>query len=56
MLDESYDIVVIGAGIIGLATALKLTQCHPDLKIAVLEKESQVGLHQTGHNLSLIHI
>ena len=55
MLDESYDIVVIGAGIIGLATALKLTQCHPDLKIAVLEKESQVGLHQTGHNSGVIH-
>ena len=31
MLDESYDIVVIGAGIIGLATALKLTQCHYDV-------------------------
>jgi len=55
MADESYDLVVIGAGIIGLASALKLTQCYPDLKIAVLEKESEVGFHQTGHNSGVIH-
>ena len=57
MVDRSYDLAVIGGGIIGLATAMKLTADYPSLKVAVLEKEDKVAEHQTGHNsLSLIHI
>ncbi len=52
----TYDIVVIGAGIVGLATALTIARRHPALRIAVLEKEAEVGLHQTGHNSGVIHI
>ncbi|MGU3576541.1 L-2-hydroxyglutarate oxidase [Brucellaceae bacterium C25G] len=50
-----YDIVVIGAGIIGLATTYHLKKNRPDLKILVLEKENAPGLHQTGHNSGVIH-
>ena len=55
MTDETYSIVVIGAGIIGLSTALKLTQVHPNLSVAVLDKESGAASHQTGHNSGVIH-
>jgi (S)-2-hydroxyglutarate dehydrogenase len=49
------DIIVIGAGIIGLATAWRLKQRYPRSKVIVLEKESQVGFHQSGHNSGVIH-
>ena len=50
-----FDIVIIGGGIIGLASAYKLTQHHPDLRLAVLEKENRLAAHQTGHNSGVIH-
>ena len=55
MSRTEYDITVIGGGIIGLATAMRLTQEFPDLRVAVLEKEPEIALHQTGHNSSVIH-
>ena len=48
-------ITIIGAGIVGLATALKLLEKNPDLTITILEKESAVATHQTGHNSGVIH-
>ena len=51
----SYDIAVVGGGIIGLATAMALRRRHPGLGIAVVEKERRVGAHQTGHNSGVIH-
>ncbi|TRX59507.1 L-2-hydroxyglutarate oxidase [Fulvivirga sp. M361] len=51
----AYDVVVIGAGIVGLATSLKLKEKNPSLKILVLDKESEVAAHQTGHNSGVIH-
>jgi (S)-2-hydroxyglutarate dehydrogenase len=50
-----YDIVVIGGGIVGLATALRLKETRPELKIALLEKENKLAAHQTGHNSGVIH-
>lgn len=50
-----YDIVVIGGGIVGLASAYNLLKDRPDLKVAVLEKESTLAAHQTGHNSGVIH-
>jgi L-2-hydroxyglutarate oxidase len=47
--------VVIGGGIVGLATAHRLTIEHPDAQVTVLEKEPRVGAHQTGHNSGVIH-
>ena len=55
MNSDKYDIVVIGAGIIGLATAMTLVTRYPRYKIAVLEKDNDVALHQTGHNSGVIH-
>lgn len=50
-----YDIVVIGGGIVGLATALRIKEQKPSLKLIVLEKENGVAKHQTGHNSGVIH-
>jgi L-2-hydroxyglutarate oxidase len=50
-----YDVCVIGGGIVGLASALKLAQTYPDAGIILFEKEASVGLHQTGHNSGVIH-
>lgn len=51
----SYDLAVIGAGIIGLASARELLRRFPRLRVAVLDKETAVGRHQTGHNSGVIH-
>lgn len=47
--------IVIGAGILGLATARRLTVERPGAEVTVLEKESRVAAHQTGHNSGVIH-
>ena len=54
-MDESFDVIVIGGGIVGLATAMTLAKTHPRLKLAVVEKELEVATHQTGHNSGVIH-
>ncbi|EAZ83027.1 L-2-hydroxyglutarate oxidase [Algoriphagus machipongonensis] len=50
-----YDIIIVGGGIVGLATGLKIQQSNPALKIAILEKEDQLAKHQTGNNSGVIH-
>jgi L-2-hydroxyglutarate oxidase len=50
-----YDIAIIGAGIVGLATARSLTIDHPALRVAVVEKEPAPGRHQSGRNSGVIH-
>lgn len=47
--------VVVGGGIVGLATAHHLALRHPDARITVLEKENRVAAHQTGHNSGVLH-
>ncbi|HUI79886.1 MAG TPA: L-2-hydroxyglutarate oxidase [Bryobacteraceae bacterium] len=49
------SVIVIGGGIVGLATAYRLSERFPGARITVLEKESQVGRHQTGHNSGVLH-
>ena len=46
----TYDYLIVGGGIVGIATAWQLLQRHPDQRILVLEKESHFAGHQTGHN------
>ncbi len=50
-----YDAIVVGGGIVGLATALNLVQKQPGIKLLVIEKEKQLAAHQTGHNSGVIH-
>jgi L-2-hydroxyglutarate oxidase len=51
----TYDFTIIGAGIVGLSTAYKLSLAYPDANILVLEKEDKVAAHQTGNNSGVIH-
>jgi (S)-2-hydroxyglutarate dehydrogenase len=50
-----HDFCIIGGGIVGLATALDLLKQRPGSKLVLLEKEAEVGFHQTGHNSGVIH-
>jgi (S)-2-hydroxyglutarate dehydrogenase len=54
-LDYSFDLVVIGGGIVGLSVALEAVQRFPSLRVGVVEKEAGVARHQTGHNSGVIH-
>lgn len=51
----SFDIAIIGGGIVGAATLYKLQSKNPHLKIVLLEKEDELAAHQTGHNSGVIH-
>ena len=51
----TYDVVVVGAGIVGLASARELLHRRPGLRLALIDKEPQIGAHQTGHNSGVIH-
>lgn len=50
-----YDVVVVGAGIVGLATTYRLLEADPSLRVVVLEKELRVATQQTGHNSGVLH-
>ena len=54
-MSRTADITVIGAGIVGLATAVHLTERHPRARVVVLDKEARIATHQTGHNSGVIH-
>jgi L-2-hydroxyglutarate oxidase len=50
-----YDAVIVGGGIVGLATTFRLLEAKPQLKILLLEKESRLAAHQTGNNSGVLH-
>ena len=50
-----FDVAVIGGGIVGLSTAMQLTERYPGMSVAVLEKEPELACHQTGRNSGVIH-
>ena len=52
---SQYDLTIIGGGILGLATALKVTAAHPSIRLLILEKEAEIARHQTGNNSGVIH-
>ncbi len=54
-MSDRFDVAIVGGGIVGLATAYQLTRTYPDCRLVLLEKENQVGAHQTGHNSGVIH-
>jgi L-2-hydroxyglutarate oxidase LhgO len=55
MAYRETDLLIIGAGIVGLATALETTLRFPEMTLAIVEKEDRVAAHQTGHNSGVIH-
>jgi L-2-hydroxyglutarate oxidase LhgO len=54
-MNVRYDVAIVGGGIVGLATAYRLLESQPRLRLAVVEKEPTIGSHQTGHNSGVIH-
>ena len=54
-LMKTHDITIIGGGIVGISTALQLKQRYPEASVLLLEKETHVARHQTGHNSGVIH-
>jgi L-2-hydroxyglutarate oxidase len=54
-LPPTADVVVIGAGIVGLATARAVLASQPDRRVVVVDKEARVAAHQSGHNSGVIH-
>ncbi len=54
-MEQKFDIVIVGGGIVGLATAYQLTKEFSHLSTAVIEKEKELGAHQTGHNSGVLH-
>ena len=54
-MTQTADLAIVGGGIVGLGTALALTEAHPRLQVTVLDKEPRLAGHQTGHNSGVIH-
>ena len=54
-MDPVSDVAIVGAGIVGLATAMELLNRHPSLRLRMVEKEARIGAHQTGHNSGVVH-
>lgn len=52
---QHAKVLIVGGGIIGLATAYQVTEKFPGIRVLVLEKEPTVGEHQTGHNSGVLH-
>ena len=55
MAAATFDLLIIGGGIIGLSSALEATRRFPQRTVLVLEKEDRIAAHQTGHNSGVIH-
>jgi (S)-2-hydroxyglutarate dehydrogenase len=51
----NHDVVIVGGGIVGLATAFRLLETRPQLKLLLLEKEAKLAAHQTGNNSGVLH-
>ncbi len=54
-MEKKYDVIIIGAGIVGMATAYRLLENSPSLQVCLLEKEDKISAHQTGNNSGVIH-
>lgn len=52
---RNYDLVIVGGGIVGSASGREILHRHPKLKVAIVEKEHKLAVHQSGHNSGVIH-
>ena len=55
MTGPTHDVAIVGAGLVGLATAYQLLTRRPGMSVAVLDKETEVGRHQSSHNSGVLH-
>ena len=55
MIAKQYDVVIVGAGLVGLATAYQLQRLRPQVRVLIIEKEEGVARHQSGNNSGVIH-
>jgi L-2-hydroxyglutarate oxidase LhgO len=53
--ENTFDVCVVGAGLVGLAVARALVDSYDGLSLVVLEKEGGVARHQSGHNSGVVH-
>jgi len=51
----NYDVIIVGGGIVGLATAFQLLETRPKMRLLLIEKESRLAAHQTGNNSGVLH-
>jgi len=54
-IERPTDVAIVGGGIVGLATALRLLEARPNLRLTVLEREPELASHQSGHNSGVVH-
>jgi (S)-2-hydroxyglutarate dehydrogenase len=54
-MTDRADLAIIGGGIVGLATGLRLLEARPDLRLAIVDKEPELATHQSGHNSGVLH-
>jgi (S)-2-hydroxyglutarate dehydrogenase len=54
-MKSDYDVIIAGAGIVGLAAGLKILEQNPGIRLVILEKENAIAKHQTGNNSGVIH-
>ncbi len=54
-MSKKCDVLVIGAGVVGLSTGIALLQSRPSFKVIVADKEKDIGLHASGRNSGVIH-
>jgi L-2-hydroxyglutarate oxidase len=54
-VSQAADVAIIGGGLVGLATAFRLLDTRPGLRLTVVEQESELAAHQSGHNSGVIH-
>jgi L-2-hydroxyglutarate oxidase LhgO len=51
----SCDVLILGAGVVGLATGIALLEARPDLRVIIAEKERKIALHASGRNSGVLH-
>ncbi len=54
-MERTFDVIIVGGGIVGAATLYKLQALRPNLRILLVEKEAKLANHQTGNNSGVIH-
>ena len=54
-MSKKCDVLIIGAGVVGLSTGIALLQSRPSLKVLIADKEKEIAMHASGRNSGVIH-